>query len=307
MNLLIIVLSSQLLYYLLIVQTGVVGSFGSDIHDLYTLPIGGLIGGIVSSIVGHSSLKKELLALFSLQFVISCFYPHYSLVEIGLLGFVTGYTTPRLLFVFRHQSGIALGVGLGIAYIIGTILYSYPYHSRGFIAIILPIISAFALLFTAIDESKNPSGQTEINWKALWAMSLFIFLDSLLFETLSRSGDMNIWDKYTTVIVIFHLLGIVLAYMLSKRGFFAEIPRVMGLFAISYILYLTKQQFALAVIYPLTISYYNFIVFRKIMKYDDIKPIALTMVFMGWVATTVANGSVLEHQYWLAPLLVVFT
>lgn len=104
MNMLVIVLSSQLLYYLLITQTGVVGAFDSHIHDLYTLPIGGVIGSIVSAYWKHHGIKQELFFMFVAQIILSWFYPDYSLGLLLVLGFIVGYTTPLMLYVFREQS-----------------------------------------------------------------------------------------------------------------------------------------------------------------------------------------------------------
>ncbi|MDD5406315.1 MAG: hypothetical protein PHE73_05160 [Sulfurovaceae bacterium] len=303
MNLLTLVLSSQLLYYLLIVQTGVVGFFNSNVHDLYTLPIGGVLGGIASAILKHNLPKNELLVLFGIQIAISCFYPHYSLGIIFALGFVVGYTTPILLYVFRLQDPLQLVLGLGLSYTIGTALYTYPYHDRDIIAVLLPFISMISLLFVpylAMEERRLEPFDRLV----LIMMMLYIFLDSALFETLSRSRDMDIWSSNTLIIIIFHLAGLVAAY-LRRGSFMSHTSTVLLLFCLSYILYLTKQPLYLSVVYPFTISYYNFIVFYKVMKYTQIQNIAFTMVGMGWFATSIAEGIALEHKLWMAFVVMI--
>jgi beta-carotene 15,15'-dioxygenase len=101
--------------------------------------------------------------------------------------------------------------GLAISYAIGTALYTYPFEERGVIAIALPLISMMALHFfdlkrlIQIEYKKFP-------WRLVAVMMLWIFADSALFETLSRSGNMDIWSDYTVVIIVSHLIGVYGAY-----------------------------------------------------------------------------------------------
>ena len=298
MNLLVIVLSSQLLYYLLIAQTGVVGAFDSHIHDLYTLPIGGVIGTLFSAFWSHHDYKMELTFLFGIQIMISWFYPNYSLGMLFALGFVVGYTTPILIYIFSSQSKVQLVWGLAISYAIGTALYMYPFEDRGGIALVLPLISIIALRFFSmkrlihIEYKKFP-------WKLMAVMMLWIFADSALFETLSRSDVMDIWSEYTLLIILFHLLGVYAAFHFGNE-LLQQIPIVLGLFIVSYLLYWLEMPIALAMVYPFVISYYNVLLFHKLMQIRNVRVIALSMIGIGWVATSAANGLALEHQLWVA-------
>ncbi len=302
MNLLVIVLSSQLLYYLLIAQTGVVGAFNSHIHDLYTLPIGGVIGALASAIWRHHGLKQELCFLFGIQMMISWFYPNYSLGMLFALGFVVGYTTPLLLYIFGSQGKLQLSLGLAISYTIGTALYTYPFMERDDIAVILPLISVAALRFAQLKHVVHVE-HVSFPWRLIGVMMLWIFADSALFETLSRSGNMDIWSKYTLLIITSHLAGVYLAYRYGD-GLVKQSPIILGLFAVSYLLFWLKEPLLLAVIYPVVISYYNVLLFYKLIQMGNIRTIALSMIGVGWIAASAANAVALEHQLWIAAVIL---
>jgi len=287
MNMLVIVLSSQLLYYLLIAQTGVVGAFDSHLHDLYTLPIGGVIGSIVSAYWKHAGIKQELLFMFGAQIMISWIYPNYSLGLLLVLGFIVGYTTPLLLFAFHSQSKFKLALGLAISYTIGTVLYSQPCDQRWTIAIVLPAISLVALYFSTL-SLKLQEEYEKVNWRIVGIMMVWIFADSALFETLSRSGSMDIWSHFTGLIIFSHLLGVVAALIYGK-ALMRSSWIILGLFIVSYGVYYAHYPIVLAVIYPVTISYYNVLLFRELTHMKNIRVIGITMVGVGWSASSAAN------------------
>jgi beta-carotene 15,15'-dioxygenase len=303
-NLLVLVLSSQLLYYLLIAQTGVVGAFNSHIHDLYTLPIGGIIGSLLSAYWRHPALKIELYVLFGAQITISWFYPDYSLGMLLVLGFVVGYTTPLLLYAFRSQSKAHIALGLAISYAVGSALYAYPFDERGDIAIVLPVISIIALRFSQM-KSTLYGEKKSFHWVTLAVMMLWIFADSALFETLSRSGDMDIWRDYTLLIITSHLSGVFLAYRYGGE-LMSQTRVILILFLLSYTFYWLREPIPLAVIYPFVISYYNVLLFQALIRLADIRLIGLSMVGVGWIATSVANGIALGHQLWIATGILGF-
>lgn len=298
MNFLVIVLASQLLYYLLIAQTGVVGVFDSHIHDLYTLPIGGIIGSVVSAYWRHHRIRLELYILFGIQVMVSWVYPDYSLGMLLLLGFVVGFTTPLLLYVFRSQSTSQLALGLAISYAVGTALYTYPFLERGDIAIVLPLLSVSALYFSHL-KYQYESESISFHWEILAVMMLWIFADSALFETLSRSGEMDIWRTYPLIIIPAHLLGVFLAYRYGGE-LMRQTQTILGLFILSYALYWLKEPILLSVVYPVVISYYNVLLFQALIRLADIRLIALSMVGVGWIASSIANTLAIEHRFWIA-------
>ncbi|MGA9045865.1 hypothetical protein [Sulfuricurvum sp.] len=302
MNFLVIVLSSQLLYYLLIAQTGVVGAFDSHIHDLYTLPIGGMIGSLLSAFWRHQRLKLELCFVFGIQMMISWFYPNYSLGMLLVLGFVVGYTTPLLLYIFRTQSTLQLSLGLAISYAVGTALYTYPFEERGIIAVILPLISLTALHFAQLKTALSREKKT-FHWPTLGVMMLWIFTDSALFETLARSGDRDIWSEYTLLIITSHLAGVYAAFRYGGE-LMSQSRLIWILFALSYTLYWVREPILLAVVYPIVISYYNVLVFHALIRLADIRLIGLSMVGVGWIAASAANAIAWQHQLWIAAAIL---
>lgn len=299
MNFSIVLLSSQLLYYLLIAQTGIVGAFNSHIHDLYTLPIGGIIGGLLAGFIKHKDIKIELYTMLLAQFILAFFYPHYSLIEIFILGFVVGYTTPLLLFSLGKQKKINLAIGLAISYTIGTLLYTYPFEQRGIIALTLSLVSIISLMFLDINEESDTK-KSIINFGTIGFLILWIFLDSALFETLSRSGNIDIWSHYTLTIVSFHIFGIIIAYKLKWLSISSKNSVAISLFLISYGLYWFKIPLLLSIVYPFTISWYNFALFSYIMRLNNMPYIALSMVAIGWLSTVMANSLVFGGYFWIA-------
>lgn len=287
-----------MLYYLLIAQTGVVGAFDSHLHDLFTLPIGGMVGAILSAYWRHHGISQELSFLFGTQMIISWFYPNYSLGMLMVLGFVVGYTTPLLLYVFGSQSRLHLAVGLAISYAVGTAFYTYPYAQRDVIAVVLPLISLVALYFARLPSIPRPKVK-RFDWQSVGVMMLWIFADSALFETLSRSDTIDIWSEYTLLIALSHLFGVFLAYRYGHE-LLSQTRVIWMLFATSYLLYWIKEPILLSVVYPIVISYYNVLLFQKLIEMKNIRLIALSMVGVGWIAASAATGVALGHQLWIA-------
>jgi hypothetical protein len=135
-------------------------------------------------------------------------------------------------------------------------------------------------------------------------MMLWIFADSALFETLSRSNHLDVWRHYTLLIITSHLFGIYLAYRYGKT---LQESRwiIWGLFIASYGMYYAQQGIILAVVYPVAISYYNVLLFSKLIEMHDIRFIAMAMVGVGWMATSFANLLALNHLLWIAVVLLL--
>jgi len=130
-------------------------------------------------------------------------------------------------------------------------------------------------------------------------MMVWIFADSALFETLSRSGTMDIWGRYTALIITSHLFGVYLAFRYGKT-LMQSSAAILGLFTLSYGAYYAHQPILLAIIYPIVISYYNVLVFRELTQMGNIRSIGITMVGVGWGAASIANLVALYHQLWIA-------
>ena len=101
------------------------------------------------------------------------------------------------------------------------------------------------------------------------------------------------------VIILAHLIGVYGAYHFGDE-LIKQIPVVLTLFVLSYLLYWLEFPLALAIVYPVVISYYNVLLFHKLMQLRNIRITALAMIGVGWIATSAANAIALEHQLWVA-------
>ena len=276
---LILFIASELCYYLLIAQTGVVEYFSSDIIAIAPLPIGGMLGSFLTYYLKISN-KNKITIFLTLQLVISFFYPDFSIYTLFILGISVGALAPLLINELKKAKAIDLGLALSISYVVGTLLFNYEASSRGILAIILTIIPLISLYF--LPKEKLPIvAKAEYS---LFVMVLWVFLDSALFETLSRDTVISIWrDGYTLEIVLFHIIGVftALKYQLCKNH---KELFIIVLFAFSYLLYFLQEAFLISLIYPFVISYYNVAILQTILK-RDLKLIALYMIFIGWIAS----------------------
>lgn len=297
---LILFIASELCYYLLIAQTGVVEYFSSDIIAIAPLPIGGMIGSFLTYYLKISN-KNKIAIFLSLQLLMSFFYPNFSIYTLFILGISVGALAPLLINELKKARAIDLGLALSISYAFGTLLFNYEVSLRGSLAIILTIIPLICLFFLA--TKKLPiSLKSEYS---LFVMVLWIFLDSALFETLSRDINISIWrDGYTLEIVLFHIIGVftALKYQLCKNH--KELI-IIVLFALSYLLYFLQEAFILSLVYPFVISYYNVAILQTILK-KDLKVIAVYMIFIGWIASGAGLFVALNGLTLFVPIIFLF-
>lgn len=279
---LIIFISSELSYYLLIAQTGIVEYLSSDIFAIAPLPIGGVLGSLLTYYLKISNKSKISLFLF-LQLIMSFFYPNLSILMLFILGISVGALAPLLINELKKASLIDLGLALCFSYVLGTFLFSYEASLRGNLAIVLStltIISSYLL-----PKRKTPSENLE-NYQefSLFIMVLWVFLDSTLFETLSRDITISIWrDGYSFEIALFHIIGVFVALKYKIQKQIKELFIIL-LFALSYLFYFLEEPFLLSLVYPFVISYYNVAILKTIIK-KDLKVISIFMIFIGWIAS----------------------
>lgn len=96
-------------------------------------------------------------------------------------------------------------------------------------------------------------------------MVLWVFLDSALFESLSRDITISIWrDGFTFQIALFHVIGVFVLYFSKLKK-----PKslfILTLFAASYLFYFLREGYILSIVYPFVISYYNVVILQTIAK-----------------------------------------
>jgi len=276
---LILFIASELCYYLLIAQTGVVEYFSSDIMAIAPLPIGGMVGSFLTYYLKISN-KNKIAIFLTLQLSMSFFYPNFSIYTLFILGISVGALAPLLINELKKAKAIDLGLALSISYVVGTLFFNYEASLRGTLAIGLTLIPLICLFFL---PKKKLFSTIKVEY-SLFIMVLWVFLDSALFETLSRDINISIWrDGYTLEIVLFHIIGVftALKYQLNRNH---KELLIIVLFAFSYLLYFLQEAFILSLIYPFVISYYNVAILQTILK-KGLKAIAVYMVFIGWVAS----------------------
>ncbi|AXX93694.1 hypothetical protein CPU12_08145 [Malaciobacter molluscorum LMG 25693] len=278
---LVLFIAFELCYYLLIAQTGIVEHFSSNIFNIAFLPIGGIIGSILSFIIKISE-KKKIIGFLTTQLIVSIFYPNLNSFLLLILGFSVGALAPLLINELKKASNIQLGFALAISYTLGTFLFTYDASKRTNIAILFTIITLISSFFLDMKKHKDLS-KNSANFP-LFVMVLWIFLDSCLFETLSRDIDISIWrNGFSLEIAIFHIIGVVCAFYFKMERVQKELF-IITLFALSYLFFFLHEPLILSIIYPFVISFYNVVILQTIVK-KDLKTLGIYMIFIGWIAS----------------------
>ena len=296
---LILFIASELCYYLLIAQTGIVEHFSSNIFLIAPLPIGGIIGSLLVSYIKISN-KNKIILFLSIQLSMSFLYPNFNLISLFILGFAVGSLAPLVINEIKKTSIIELGFALSISYVLGTFLFNYDVEKREIIAVLLTSITLISSLFLPKEIEKNNLNSNH----SLLIMILWVFLDSSLFESLSRDVSVSIWrDGYTLEIALFHIIGVVCALYFKLEKNQKELF-IITLFALSYLFYFLREGFILSLIYPFVISYYNVIILQTIIK-KDFKTITIYMIFIGWIASGAGLFVAVEHLILFVPIVLL--
>jgi len=277
-----VLLSSQLLYYLLVIQTGIMYLYDSQLSSLYTLPIGGVIGSYISINFNLNKIKLYLFFVFFVEFILGVLYPNINLFGLLVLGFSLGLSTPWLLYLFKEVSKKYMMVGLIISYVVGTYFYPYEVEQRGVFAISLALISIVAILLVSIKLPTYKKSSFFLPSVTFLLLASWIFLDSLLFEMISRDKTVDIWNNKTIIIILFHILGVLIAHYFKKiRSSYI----VYSLFGLSYIFYFLESNIVLAMIYPFVISIYNYILFDHLIYKAPYISLGNMLIVLGWLAS----------------------
>lgn len=292
-------IACELCYYLLIAQTGIVEYFSSNIFVIAPLPIGGIVGTLLVSYIKIENKNKISLFLI-IQLVMSFIYPNFNAITLFILGFAVGSLAPLIINEIKKANFVQLALALCISYVTGTALFNYDVASRDGIAIALTAITLICSRFLPtkeLDYCKNEN-------YPLYIMVLWVFLDSTLFESLSRDVTISIWrDGYSFEIALFHIIGVMAAFSFKIEKNQKELFIII-LFALSYLFYFLREGFILSLIYPFVISYYNVVILQTIIK-KDFKTITIYMVFIGWIASGTGLFVALENLIFFVPIILL--
>ena len=297
---LIFFIASELCYYLLIAQTGVVEYFSSNLFLIAPLPIGGVIGSVLVSYI-KIDFKNKISLFLTIQLFMSFLYPNFNMITLFILGFAVGSLAPLIINEIKKTSLLELGLALSVSYVTGTLLFNYEVEARGIIAISLTTITLIASRFLPTNEIKEKSNQEF----PLLIMVLWVFLDSALFESLSRDITISIWrDGFTFQIALFHVIGVFCAlYFKIERN--QKSLFILTLFAASYLFYFLREGYILSIVYPFVISYYNVVILQTITK-KDFRTITFYMIFIGWMASGAGLFVALSNLILFVPIIVLF-
>ena len=296
---LILFIASELCYYLLIAQTGVVEYFSSNLFLIAPLPIGGVIGSLLVSYI-KIDFRNKISLFLTIQLIMSFLYPNFNMLTLFILGFAVGSLAPLIVNEIKKTTLLELGLALSVSYVTGTLLFNYEVEGRGIIAITLTTITLLASRFLPTNEPIKKSNQEF----ALLMMVLWVFLDSALFESLSRDITISIWrDGFTFQIALFHVIGVFCALYFkiekNQKSLF-----ILTLFAASYLFYFLREGFILSIVYPFVISYYNVVILQTIAK-KDFKTITFYMIFIGWMASGAGLFVALSNLILFVPIILL--
>lgn len=299
---LILFVAFELCYYLLIAQTGIVEYFGSDLSLIIYMPIGGMIGSILSTFIDYN-FKRKLQFLLLVQLVVTFFYPNLNFIMLFILGLSVGAIAPLIIESLKKATANDFIAILSISYVLGTSLFNTPVENRivyGIVFTIVGLFSIFWLDLTKLQKIKNK--HRTINYPIIMMM-LWVFLDSALFETLSRDIQIPIWrGGFSYEIMLFHIIGVVFAIKLQLQYKQKEII-IVSSFALSYLFYFIREPLLLSIVYPFVISYYNTIILQELIKIKNIKQIGIAMLLIGWVASGAGLFFALENLMMFIPII----
>ena len=296
---LIFFIACELCYYLLIAQTGVVEYFSSNLFLIAPLPIGGVIGSLLVSYI-KIDFRNKISLFLTIQLIMSFLYPNFNMLTLFILGFAVGSLAPLIVNEIKKATLLELGLALSVSYVTGTLLFNYEVEGRGIIAITLTTITLLASRFLPTNEPIKKSNQEF----PLLMMVLWVFLDSALFESLSRDITISIWrDGFTFQIALFHVIGVFCALFFkiekNQKSLF-----ILTLFAASYLFYFLRQGDILSIVYPFVISYYNVVILQTIAK-KDFRTITFYMIFIGWMASGAGLFVALSNLILFVPIILL--
>jgi len=269
-------------YYLLILQTGIVEYFNSEISIIWVIPVGGVLGIFTMSKIKHRSIVVSISLFF--QTLLMFFYPNFNSLMLFILGFLSGLIAPYLIYQLKSLNQIV--IVLGLSYILGTFAINIIPENRGLLAIILSTIALFSSYFVVPVTEKEKKSISSINYSEIF---IWLVLDATLFETLSRSG-VGIWkhEEFTMLIAISHIVGLYIGYHLVKFKYNNLV--ILTLFAISYIFFALNLPYLLAIVYPIVISYYNVIILKYFMSllFEELTLVSLSLWISSGIGLSIA-------------------
>lgn len=294
----LLLFASEFTFYLLILQTGVVEYHHSIMAEIWMIPVGGVLG-IVASIFIHKERQWLIPFLLFTQLLLVLDYAQAGGIELFLMGLISGLTAPMLIARIDRLWLVVLALALSYAY--GTYYFNVPASERTNIALFLSAVALIASLFSQMEKLSKKTHQITVYGAG--SIFFWLLLDAVLFETLSRDSVMHIWGEgtFTWNIILFHMAGLFAAY--KARDWELNSSLLVVLFAITFTFYTLGWQWALSIIYPFVISYYNVIILRSLMRlpYALLAVMALSL----WAASGLGLLVALSGSFAIAWVILI--
>lgn len=294
----VLLFASEFTFYLLILQTGVVEYHHSIMAEIWMVPVGGILG-IVLSVFLHEERQWLIPFLLFTQLLLVLDYAYANGIELFLLGLISGLTAPMLIARIDRLWLVVLALGLSYTY--GTYYFDVPAYERTNIAFFLSAVALIASLFSQMKKlSKNTA---YITFYGAGNIFFWLLLDAVLFETLSRDNIMHLWgqDAFTWNIILFHIIGLIAAY--KARDWKYNSSLLIALFTLTFTLYSLDLQWALSIVYPFVISYYNVIILRSLMRLPYV--LLAVMALSLWAASGLGLLVALSGSFMIAWLILI--
>ena len=284
-------------YYLLILQTGIVEVYNSNMQVLWMVPAGGVLGILLTFKLKNYQHKVLSISLF-IQILLIYFYPDFNSITLFMLGLFSGLIAPILIYQIKKLKTVF--IVLSLSYVVGTFGIMVLAQDRFLVAIVLSILAFISSLFIhSIKDKTDTQMITIVDFMIIFA---WLLLDSILFESLIRD-TLSIWknSEFVWIIASSHLLGLAIAYKLHSYKNINYL--VIGLFALSYLFYSLGLQYPLAVVYPIIISFYNVIILKRFIQLPFLW---LCFGAIGlWVSAGIGLFTALQHLYVIGWIVIV--
>jgi len=253
--------AAEFTFYLLILQTGIVEYHHSAMREIWMVPAGGIIG-ILASVFLYKERQWLIPFLLFAQLLLALNYAQANGFELFLLGLISGLTAPILIARIDRFWMVVLALALSYTY--GTYYFDVPASQRTDIALFLSVVALSASFFSHMQRVKKHT--IYISLYGAGSIFFWLLLDASLFETLSRDPVMHLWGEgtFTWNIILFHIIGLAVAYL--ARNWRHHDAMILALFILTYTLYSLGWQWALSLVYPFVISYYNVIILKQLMR-----------------------------------------
>jgi hypothetical protein len=298
----LLLFTAEFTYYLLILQTGIVEYHHSDISEIWMIPLGGILG-IIASIFLYTMRHWLIPSLLFVQLLISFDYTVANGFELFILGVISGLTAP-ILIAHIDKFWVVL-VSLALSYSFGTYVFEVVAIERTNIALILSSVALLASFFSQMNRSNTKKGK--ISLYSMGNVFLWLLLDASLFETISRDSVMQLWGEasFVWIIIFSHIVGLYVAFRFRNLQHNDKV--LIGLFFITYLTYESNLPWALSIVYPFVISYYNVIILQKLisLSYVNLAVVSLSL----WGASGLGLFIALSHSFliaWIVLFLLAF-